>query len=262
MMNNVCRICGSLDYKDCLKFEDKGREIVICAGCNTHRTLPFVETDYREHEFYCEHYLRNEELFKGFTRAFVEVVLRHKNRGRFLDIGCAVGFLLEEARNAGFEVEGIELNKKAAEIVRAKGFDVKTCSIGENSYRENIFDVVTLNHILEHIIELNKFLQDIKRILKKDGILVIGVPNHSSLIAKLYTTRWYGWGIPEHIWHFDRRSMNFLLSKNSFKVKELIQNSQYYAFSKSLKKNIMAMIACFGNAIGRGDQLIVVAEKK
>ena len=89
--------------------------------------------------------------------------------------------------------------------------------------------------------------------------MAIGVPNHNSFAAGMFRTRWYGWGIPEHVWHFDKNSLAGLLSRNGFRIKESIQNSQYYPFSKSLRKNAMAVAARIGNTIGAGDQLIVIS---
>jgi SAM-dependent methyltransferase len=259
MSDNICKICGSQEYKGYLRFKDKG--IIVCKVCKTFRTFPYPEIDYKEREFYCEHYLRNETLFRGFAKELGDIIIRHKTQGRVLDIGCAVGFVLEETRQIGFDAEGIDLNKKAVDIARSKGFSVKCCEIEKAGYPEGYFDVVVLNHILEHIIEPNKFIRDIERILKEDGILVIGVPNLNSLVARLYRTYWYGWGLPEHIWHFDRKSLVTLLSQTGFTIKELIQSSQYYLFSKSLRKNTMAIIARIGKLIEAGDQLVVVAEK-
>ena len=98
--------------------------------------------------------------------------------------------------------------------------------------------------------------------MKKDGILVIGVPNHDSLVARLLKRNWYGWGMPEHLWHFDRKTLKYLLIKNGFIIKNIIQNSQHYPVSKSLRKNAIAMLAHIGNMVGLGDQLIILAEKK
>jgi len=259
MMNSKCKICGSRDWRTYLRFKGKNKEVVVCKDCRAFRTLPFLETDYSEREFYCEHYLENKELFRGFARDLVKVVRSYKEKGNLLDIGCAVGFLLEESRKNGFEAQGIELNKKAAKIAHSKGFSVESREIKDTDYIEKSFDVVTLNHILEHVVDPNTFLQEVKRVLKKDGILVIVVPNHSSLAARLCRQRWYGWGVPEHVWHFDRNSLGFLLARNGFKIRGFIQNSQHYAFSKSLRKNTIAIAARIGNMMGSGDQLIVVA---
>jgi len=260
-MDKVCKICGSQDYRHYLKFKDKGREIVACSDCKTFRTMPYFEMDYRDQKLYCEHYIKNEDNFRDFAKVLLEAVKRHRQKGRLLDIGCAVGFLMEEAMREGFEAEGIELNEKAVNIASSKGLNVKKCTLQRSGYEKNIFDVVILNHVLEHIIEPNRFMQDLRTILKDTGILVIGVPNHGSLVAGLFRRQWYGWGIPEHIWHFDRESFANLLYNNSFKVKEMVQNSQYYLFSKSFRKNSIGVVAKIGNALGLGDQLIAVVEK-
>ena len=259
--NNICNICGSQDYSCYLRFKDKGKQIVMCRDCRTFRTLPYFMMDYSGQEFYCEHYLKNEELFRGFASSLLEIVARHKQGGRLLDIGCSIGLILDEGSGLGFQTEGIELNEKAVDVACSRGLCVKKCSLDGAGYDENIFDVITLNHILEHIIEPNTFMRNIKRILKDNGILTIGVPNHDSLVARLYRTRWYGWAVPEHTWHFDKKSLADLLHKNGFKIKDMIQNSQHYPFSKSLRKNTMAIIARIGNKVGAGDQLIVIAER-
>jgi len=251
----ICNICGSKEYKEYLKYGDK--RIVVCKTCKALRTFPYPVIDYTKKDLYCGHYLKNEQLFRGFAKRLIGLILKYKRVGKFLDIGSAVGFLLEEARINGFNVEGIELNKEAIDISKKKGFIINTSF---EVYNDSIFDVIVANHILEHIIEPCNFLKDVSRLLKKGGILVIGVPNHNSLVAKLYRKNWYGWGLPEHIWHFDRNSLSFVLSKTGFRIKELIQNSQHYPISKSLRKNTKALMAAFGNILGAGDQLIAIGE--
>ena len=59
-----------------------------------------------------------------------------------------------------------------------------------------------------------------------------------------------------------RKSLGYLLSRNGFRIKELIQNSWHYTFSKSLRKNSVAFAAKIGNVIGLGDQLIAVTGKE
>ncbi len=255
----ICKICGSRKYDSYLKFKGKDREIVICKDCKTFRSSPYFVMDYRKQELYCEHYLKNEEFFRGFAKALLNVVTKHKQRGRFLDIGCSVGFMLEEAQKLGFNSEGIELNEEAVRIAKSKGFKVIKSTLEDAKYEENIFDVIMLNHVLEHILEPNEFMQNIKQLLKKDGILVIGVPNHDALMTRLYRESWYGWGIPEHIWHFNRKTLSYLLSRNNINILELIQNGMHYLFSKSLRKNTRAVIAGIGSFIRMGDQLIAVA---
>jgi len=259
LLDNICSICGWGKYRVYLTVKEK--QVVVCENCQTYRTMPYFVTDYSDQEFYCEHYLKNERLFRKFARDILRIIIRYKQGGRFLDIGSSVGFMLEEAKKNGFNAEGIELNEKAVTIARSKGLVVNKCDISGAGFNENTFDVVVLNHVLEHIIDISDFIKQIKRIIALNGILVIGVPNHDSWAADLFRTQWYGWGFPEHIWHFDKTSLSGLLVKNKFKIKEIIQNSMYYQKSKSFRKNTMAILADWGDKLGRGDQIIFVAEK-
>ena len=260
-VDNRCNICNSDSYDIYLRFKDKNTNIVRCGFCRTLRTMPYPDIDYSEKEIYCEHYLRNEALYRRFANIVVNIIARHKGGGRLLDIGCSVGFILEEASKVGFESEGIELNQKAVDITVSKKLNVKKCNIEEAGYGNNIFDAVVLNHILEHILKPGELIQKVKNVIKQKGVLIVGVPNHNSLVANLIRTKWYGWGIPEHTWHFDKASLENLLLNNGFRIREMIQNSQYYPFSKSLRKNFIGVIARIGNKVGAGDQLIAVAEK-
>ncbi|MFH1782714.1 MAG: class I SAM-dependent methyltransferase [Candidatus Omnitrophota bacterium] len=261
MNQDRCNICSSHSYKKYLDFHDQKKEIVMCNSCKTFRSRPYLLTDYTDQGLYCEHYLKNEDKFKMFSEDIMNLVVKHKKEGRLLDVGCSIGLLLEEAKRLGFKAEGIELNKKASEICLSKGLTVKSGMLKDVLNPGESFDVIILNHVLEHIVELNGFIEDIKDFVAEKGIVVIGVPNHNSLVARLYKARWYGWGNGEHVWHFDRGSFGNLLSNNGFKIKEIIQNSQYYPFSKSFHKNTMATIAQLGNILGLGDQLLAVVKK-
>jgi len=260
-LDNICGICGSGDYKICLNARDKKRQVVVCNKCKTFRTTPYFITDYSCQESYCEHYLKNEELFRKFSRDILRIIARYKQGGRFLDIGCSVGFMVEEAKKNGFNAEGLELNEKAVTVARSKGLGVNNHGIDDAEILDNTFDVVVLNHVAEHIFDISDFIKKIKRVIAQSGILVIGVPNHESLAADLFRSQWYGWGFPEHVWHFDRASLSALLLNSNFRIKEVIQNSMYYPKSKSFRKNTMAILAGLGNKLGRGDQLIFVAER-
>ena len=257
-----CNICNSDDFRIYLRIKDKSVDIVKCKTCNTFRTMPYPKIDYTDKEMYCEHYLKNESVFRMFADGVINIIARHKKQGRLLDIGCSVGFMLEAASKLGFDAEGLELNKKAVDIALSKKLNVRMRGIEEAGYIEKSFDVIILNHILEHIFNPVEFIQRIARILKDDGLLIIGVPNHDSLIAHVIKSRWYGWCIPEHVWHFDRISLEYLLSKNGLRIKELVQNSQHYTSSKSFRKNLIKSIAWLGNKTGEGDQLILVFEKR
>jgi len=76
-------------------------------------------------------------------------------------------------------------------------------------------------HVLEHVYNLEERLNIIERILKKDGVLIIAVPNPKSYDAEFYEQFWAAWDVPRHLYHFTQSSMSKLLEKFKFKIVEM-----------------------------------------
>ena len=110
-----------------------------------------------------------------------EEILRNvyifKLNGRFLDIGCAYGFLVRTASKR-FEAFGIDVSKFAIrESMKYCRGRIARASGSHLPFKDNSFDIVTIIDTLEHILQLNLCLKDIVRILRKDGILFLQLPN-------------------------------------------------------------------------------------
>lgn len=101
---------------------------------------------------------------------------------KVLDIGCydgSIGSLIIKNNNV---VYGIEINKKAAEIANKKGLNVKIQNIESHfDFEDNFFDVVVAGEIIEHVLDTDFFINEIKRVLKPKGFLVLSTPNTASL---------------------------------------------------------------------------------
>jgi len=106
--------------------------------------------------------------------------------GRLLDIGCAGGTFLDEARTEGFEVAGIELNPSMAEHARATyHLDVMISRIEDvplNTW-SRAFDIVTLLDCLEHVPQPLAAIRKIHRWLRPGGHVFIRGPLSNSPIA-------------------------------------------------------------------------------
>jgi SAM-dependent methyltransferase len=131
-------------------------------------------------ESYFQAYQRGTVSRVGRTstsRAQLErIERRHPQPGRLLEIGCATGEFLVEARQAGWQVAGVEPSSYMAdEARRENGLEVVGDFIPEH-YGEGAFDVVHMNHVLEHVPEPATTLLGIYRVLAASGLLVIEVP--------------------------------------------------------------------------------------
>jgi len=87
------------------------------------------------------------------------------------------------------------------------------------------------------------------------------VPNYNSFMRRLLGSSWYGWGMPDHVWHFDAKTFRSIMQENGFVPKKLVQNSLYYPYSKSLRKNTRATLARLAGNIGMGDQVYGIFSK-
>jgi SAM-dependent methyltransferase len=102
-------------------------------------------------------------------------------------------------------------------------------------YKKDFFDIITLNHVLEHTNNPNEVLSKIKEIINKKGILIIGVPNSKSLAYRLFGKNWYQLDIPRHIINYSDYNLKLLLNKNGFKIIRVRYNSRPSQFSVSLR---------------------------
>lgn len=165
----------------------------------------------------------------GFDPEAVRATLRHidalppyfafgfvptRPGGRALDVGCGTGAALSDARRLGWEVHGVEPSAAAAEIARATlGPVVVTGTLEEAGYPDAHFDVVALFHVLEHLPDPVGTLREVARVLRPGGLALLAVPNHRSLAAFAFRSRWFPWEVPRHLYHFSPRTLAALLAR-------------------------------------------------
>lgn len=164
--------------------------------------------------------------------------------GSLLDVGAGkAGFLVKEAKKRGFQ---------------AMGIDPLVDTDLEHFKTSKKFDVIVLKHVIEHVVDLNRFLSICRRLLKSDGVLLISCPNISSLMFYLFRQRWYGLQPSQHIWQFSPNTLRRQLRKNGFReIKIDVINMDYQVPGiKGVAFKILLLTAKIFNV---GDQLVVVA---
>ncbi len=214
-------------------------------------------------------------------------VLAERPGQRLLDIGCNEGRGLALYRQNGFEAEGLELNRVAAEEARRRGFTVH-CEAPEHYRPERPFDVVVLSNVLEHALEPRRMLSRIARLLSAGGALWVSCPNSESWLRRLFGRHWINWHVPYHITHFSRPTLTRLLEETGFVAEESHQATPALWVAQSviaalfakpgqattalrwpwlvIKLMIEARIVLFpllwlANRLGRGDCLVIRARK-
>ena len=154
---------------------------------------------------------------------FLEKYLLDKNKERvtakILDVGCGTGKNLEVFSKFG-KVWGLDNSHEAIAFCKKRGFmNVNLGSIEKMPYKKEFFDAVTALDVLEHVDD-SRALKEIKRILNKDGFLVITVPAFEWL--------WSRWDeVLYHKRRYTEKSLTRVLKNNGFKI---INISYTYSF--------------------------------
>ncbi|MBT8254267.1 MAG: class I SAM-dependent methyltransferase [Flavobacteriaceae bacterium] len=140
------------------------------------------------------------------------------DKGNLLDFGCGTGDFLNKAQDAGWNITGIEPNDKARVIANEKTNNAVFPFDKIKDLDDKNYDVITLWHVLEHLDQPDKWLLQFKQLLKKNGTLILAVPNYESFDASYYGSFWAAYDVPRHLWHFSKSAMHRLASKNDMKV--------------------------------------------
>lgn len=133
-----------------------------------------------------------------------------------LDVGCGNGAFLEIARALGWNVVGVEPDLKAVEASRRRGLKVYPGDIQVLKGQEESYDIITMNHVIEHAHAPVSLLEACFRLLKPRGLLWIGTPNLGSAGHSLYGAHWRGLEPPRHLVLFTWSSLEQVLTKCGF----------------------------------------------
>ena len=140
--------------------------------------------------------------------------------GRILDLGCNNGVIASKLKMEQNEVVGVELALDLCKKAQRNGIEVVCADAEYLPFRECVFDCATLTEILEHLISPEKTVEEVYRLLKKSGELVVTVPNLNSLFNRIAILlgRMGGLGNPEHLRNFNTNKICGMLNLSGFKT--------------------------------------------
>ena len=237
VMERVCPLCETASYVEIYK-ERGAIGIVRCKNCSLVYTNPMVKEPEKNYWGDEEKYFEEARLIfevKGKSHRDVnyiddlKMIERFKPTGNFLDIGTNMGMFLRHTRGKRWDVTGIEPSPALSEMARKYfGLNIKTGYLHEAGFEDESFDVVTMTDVFEHIVEPKKMLGDIKKVLKKDGVLFIKVPNGRYNLLKLGLAKISGklkdydiFDSYEHLTHFSHNTLKKMLEESGFKIKKI-----------------------------------------
>lgn len=179
-----------------------------------------------------------KERAKGYDFLYSGIGSYSKN-GAILDIGAGTGMFLSQFKEQGWVTDGVELSKEAVEFAR-KVFGVKL-KLGDFlsfSFKNNHYDVVSLNNVLEHLHQPKETLLAIHPLLKDTGVLVITVPNIESIGMQLFGKKSHLLQPPRHLYQFSEQTLTDMLNLTGYTVKNIDHRywvHNYYSIFESLR---------------------------
>tara|TARA_B100000315_G_C14509741_1_gene556399 strand:+ start:242 stop:1219 length:978 start_codon:yes stop_codon:yes gene_type:complete len=142
--------------------------------------------------------------------------------GKILDIGCGGGVFLDVMRRGGWETIGAELNEETASYaIKVYGLKIITGDIIQHQLPAKSMDAININQVLEHLKNPNEVIEECHRLLIKDGVLIISVPELRSPQFTIGKENWFLLDLPFHLFHFTTEGLSRLLQKNGFKIKQI-----------------------------------------
>lgn len=206
-----------------------------------------------------------------------------KKQGELLEIGCSNGDFLEQLKNLGWKVRGVEMSKDTAEYARKeRGLDVMAARIEDCQFRQGQFDVIIMRMVLEHLYHPFDVLQKLTLWLKPQGQLIFSIPYFNGFEFRWFKKYSYGLQLPTHITFFNKRVLGDCLKAQGYKKvkfyhqffdRDVVASAHYkyqetkgplyklIAYNKLLRCLVIRPLVFFASLLHKTSRVTVYAEK-
>jgi len=306
-----CEICGSTDHRIYLAriyaYAGRDYDLMQCNQCGLVFVEPmpelstiqsFYQQKYFESDFACgmyeKSYMETEASRVNEYRELLGMIQNYKREGKLLEVGCAGGSFLYYAQRAGFEVEGVDISEWASEQARSQ-FHLKVFQgrLMDTNLPSETYDMIVLTDLLEHEPEPIRFLLEVKRLMKQDGIVVIKVPIYvNSFYYRFLRHLPWSWTLgrldarllqalkvwdqgpkfpPYHLYEYSPRTLSALLKKCGLKtiarrssliIPEFLESKQPGVISRIIRLGFLSLRFLVKTFNLRGGHTIVFAMKE
>jgi 2-polyprenyl-3-methyl-5-hydroxy-6-metoxy-1,4-benzoquinol methylase len=233
-----CFVCNSPKIAAVKGYER--HDLAKCRACGFvfMRAIPTLD---ELNKYYSSYSYGSAQFLSPITIKSYNLLLdefeKYRKSNRILDVGCGVGFFLEQAKKRGWEVYGTEYSQKAIEICKEKGIQIVDGILDSMKFDYHDFDVVTSFEVIEHINNPVDELRQIRSLLRKGGLFYCTTPNFNSLLRYYLKENYNVIGYPEHLSYYTRRTLSALLRNSGFKKKKFLSTGVSLSIIKNSKPN-------------------------
>jgi 2-polyprenyl-3-methyl-5-hydroxy-6-metoxy-1,4-benzoquinol methylase len=179
--------------------------------------------------------------------------LTGRDKGSLLDVGCGTGAFVATMLQAGWDATGLEPDETARKNAQQL-YQVQPLPAPEIfNLPAQQYDAITMWHVLEHVHQLHEYIDQLKKLLKPSGKILIAVPNYTSEDAQHYKTHWAAYDVPRHLYHFSPESMKTLMELHGMQVlqyKPMWFDSFYVSMlSEQYKNGKGNLVAAFSHGL-------------
>lgn len=245
------------------KFRSSGDEILVDAlvRCN-HCGLQYLNPRLRQNLILKGYSEGTDERFvsqaqareRTFARCLDLVEKYRPSRGRILDVGAAGGSFLHVAKKRGWQVSGCEPNRWMCEWAQSHyGILIQPGTLFDlRNVEQTSFDVITLWDVLEHTPDPKAVLEQCRKLLKPEGLLIVNYPDIGSWIAHAMGRRWV-FLLSVHLYYFDRRTIRKMLEATGFTPLKLCPHIQTLELGYILErmKPYIAWASALGSRVAK-----------
>jgi SAM-dependent methyltransferase len=219
--NRPCPVCKE---DNCLKiFNKEGGEYVKCLTCHMIYINP-VFTDSAIVNYYQTNHCVQSQIVENADEFYVnlynqglDTIETFANKGDILDIGCSSGVFLDTAKKREWSTNGVELNVQEYEFAKNKNHNVYNALL-ETLHFEKNFDAITMWDVFEHIKEGEFYLNTMKKLLNKRGVIFLQIPSSDSLAAKILQEKCNMFDGLEHVNIYGVSTISRLAQKCGLKI--------------------------------------------
>ena len=239
MTKCVCPICNGqggrrfLSAPDRFHWRTKPYDLFRCSDCSyVWLEDPPSPTDMSDHYGidYHKSIMAAGESSGARWSSQREAILKQRNSGTLLDLGCSSGGFLSSMSQESWKLFGIELDGAAAEKARCiSGASIFVGDVAAAPFPPESFDVITCFDVLEHVYSPRQVLIKVKELLKPGGIFFAVLPNIESWEARIFGSYWYGLELPRHISHFSPQSLRHIMNALGFKELTVFTSATTYS---------------------------------
>ncbi len=217
-----CPICGrSGPLRP--KLRKRGYDILQCPDCGVGRA---IAPDFSPERFYTDSYFSgghedgyvdyvgSEKVLRREFKRQCAFLRRFTSGGKLLEIGCAYGFFLQEARRE-FDVYGMEMAQSAVEYCHRNGLaNVQAGAVTRRYLEDNgPFDAIVMLDVIEHIDDVVSLINLMTCFLKPGGVVLITTGDWNSLFARLTGASWRLIAPPLHLWYFTPQGLGKMFGR-------------------------------------------------